>query len=165
MGSIFATEHNNVNKCVTDYSSTCFRCLLVHVPKLIFLENNQKCSYSFAWRHLWFKRIPGALTDGAQFVGCHPQSERLPVWFPVRAQTRVAGSFPVGSCTRGNQLLFPSHTMFLSFFFSLLSPLSKHKSIKFLNLFLRGYPRVEGFGDSVLVFYLLFRFWLQGYIF
>ena len=50
-----------------------------------------------------------------------PTKESL-VQFPVRAQAWVVGQVPSTGCTRGNHTL-----MFLSPFFSFLSPLSKNK--------------------------------------
>ena len=55
-----------------------------------------------------------------------PQTERLLVRFPGRAQARVAGQVPHWGCLRSNQCFF-CRRMLLSLFFSLPPPRSKNK--------------------------------------
>ena len=53
------------------------------------------------------------------------QTKGLPVEFPVRAHAQVAGQVPSKRCKRGNNM------MFFSLPFSLPSPLSNNKEIKY----------------------------------
>ena len=87
-----------------------------------------------------------ALAGVAQWLSVGLQTERLLVWFPVRANAWVVGWVPGRGYTRGNHtLMFLS----LSFAFSLSSPLSKNKvffqkaAVKYVNkywLWFRSLP-------------------------
>ena len=65
------------------------------------------------------------------WLGVVPQSERLLVQFPVRAHAWVAGLIPSQGILEATDWCFSLTLMFLSLPFTLPSPLSKDKYIKF----------------------------------
>ena len=84
-------------------------------------------SWAKHWGFIKIKRFCVlALAGVAQWIDCWPENQRVPSLIPVRARAWVVGQVPSGGCLRANHTL-----MFLSFSFSLPSPLSKNKEIKY----------------------------------
>lgn len=61
-----------------------------------------------------------ALAGELSWLGIVPQSKRSPIWFQVKEHAWVARSVLAGTCVRGNQSVFFSHTdAYISLFFPL----------------------------------------------
>ena len=79
------------------------------------------------------------------------RTKESPVRFPVKARAWVVGQVPTRGCVRGNHIL-----MFLSLFFSCLSPLSKNlkqkkkKSVHFLHVLIETQLAARWSAVSVL---------------
>ena len=68
-----------------------------------------------------------ALADVAQWIEHPPANQKVTFNYWSGYLSGLQAQSPAGGGVRGNQLMFLLHIMFLSLFFSFLSPLSKKK--------------------------------------